>query len=191
MSKQSRIRYQRFKEVIEQTGKTYLTLSDIKKFYTHQKESLRVLLSQWKKQGLIFQLSRGMYTFNLASVDYLQLATTLYPNSYISFEYALQLHGVIHEVPAVITVATSSRSRRLRAEPYMLEYTHLKKELIFGYELRNKAYIATPEKALADILYVMARGQRITELDSIDWRNIDKKKLKKIIQQYPPYVLQY
>lgn len=182
-------RYIQFKNRVTATNKTYFTVADLDLFYPSNRSSLQVLLAGWKKRGWIYHLGRGYYAFDLAQVDYLQLATTLYPQSYVSFEYALHWHGLIDQIPTVITVATANRSRKMQTANWTIEYTHLKPNLIFDYELEQRAYIATPEKALADTLYTIARGQRLVELDTLDQKKIDQKRLKKILKKFPLYVM--
>lgn len=182
--------YLKFKELVTATRKTYFRLTDLQKFYASSQASLKVLLSQWAKRGWINQLGRGYYTFDLAQVDYLQLACSLYPQSYVSFEYGLLYYGLINQVSSTITLATGGRSRKIQVGLWILEYTHLKPELLFDYELHKHIFIASPEKALADTLYVMARGQRLVELDSLDIKKINIAKFKKTLERFPGYTLQ-
>lgn len=191
MTKSAPIQYLQFKQTLAQTGKTYFSLADVEKFYPHRKASLKVLLTRWKKLQYIEHIGQSYYTFDSAQVDYLQLATTIYPESYISFEYALNYYGMIQQVPSTITLASTHRSRRLQFTNWTLEYTHLKSELFFGYELKNKFYIATPEKALIDVLYVMSRGQRLVELDSLNTAQLNEKKIQYILKKFPRYVTKF
>ena len=184
-----KINYQKFKENLENTGKTYYSLSELKKFYPNKGTSIKVLLSNWTKRKMIYHLGRGVYTFNLSAVDYLSLGNFLNSESYLSFEYALFHYHLIDQVPSVITYATLKRSRKVKMQPWVFEYTHLKKELFFGYELNNKVYIATPEKALADLLYVASRGKRLIEIDTLCKDGVNKKELKKVLKRFPLYVI--
>lgn len=183
-----RTTYRQFRATAEHTGKTYFSIQDLELFYSYSRASLRVLLSQWAQEQLIIRLARGMYTFDPARVDYEQLATTLHSNAYISFEYALHYYGLIDQVPSTITLATSGRSRRLHLSQWEFEYTHLKPSLMFGYVLKDRTLIASAEKALADILYVMTRGQRIVELDTLNKKKIDAKVLARVLKDYPSSV---
>jgi predicted transcriptional regulator of viral defense system len=180
--------YLKFKKSLETTGKSYFNQHDLKKFYCYQKNSLKVLLSSWSSKELIHHLGRGYYAFDLTRLDYLALANELDQNSYISFEYALYYYNLTNQVPTVVTLATKNRSRVIKIKNWTFEYTHLKDDLHFDYELRKKIYIATPEKALADLIYLMARGQRIAELDSLEKKKIDQKKLQSILKRFPDYV---
>lgn len=180
--------YLQFKQNLENTGKTYFQFSDLEKFYSHHSGSLKTLLSHWAKRGAIYGLKRGFYTFDIIRVDYLHLANNIYGDSYISFEYALYFHNLINQVPSTITLVTQKRSRTITVSNWTFEYTHLKNELMFGYELKDKIYIATPEKALVDLFYLMARGKRLFETDSLEKGKINFKNLTVILKRFPLYV---
>ena len=181
--------YIQFKISVENTGKTFFTLTDLKKFYSSSQASLQVLLSQWTAKNLIYNLGKNFYSFNLAQVDYLVLANAIDTHSYISFEYALYYYNLINQVPSVITCATQKRSRQIKMSNWVFEYTHLKDDLFFGYELKNKIYIAAPEKALADLIYLIARGKRSVDFLTLEKEKIDQKKLRQILKKFPEYTI--
>lgn len=181
--------YLKFKESLELVGKTFFSLSDLKKFYKGRKESLKVLLSHWKRKKIIQNLCRNYYAFDLVKIDYLKLAHEIENDSYVSFEYALFYCNLIDQVPSVVTLATKERGRTISAANWTFEYVHLKEKFFFGYEFSNKMYIASPEKALADLLYLISRGKRMVELDTLEKEKINKKKLEKILQKFPVYVI--
>lgn len=184
-----KINYIQFKKSIEDIGKTYFHFNDLKKFYPSSRASLKVLLSNWIKKKIIYSLGRGFYTFNIVDLDYLRLANEFDRNSYISFEYALYYYNLINQVPSVITSAAQKRTKTVRTTNWVFEYTQLKKDLFWGYELKNKIYIASPEKALADLIYLIAKGKRIVELDSLEIEKINLKKLQNTFKKFPPYVM--
>lgn len=179
--------YLKFKKQLESTAKTYFSLADLKKYYSKSPTSFKVLLSNWNKKKLIHSLGYGFYAFNLNDVDYLHLAGELDKNSYISFEYALFLRGLINQMPSIVTSATKNRSRLVVLPNFTFEYSHLKDELFFGYDLKNKIYLATPEKALADSIYLISRGKRLLELDTLAKEKINQKKFHQILKKFPKY----
>jgi len=60
--------------------------------------------------------------------------------------------------------------------------------LFFGYQLERGIYIAEPEKALLDQLYLVSRGKRSLSLQELDLRNIDKARFKAYAERFPSYV---
>lgn len=186
-----KINYLQFKKKLEDTRKDYFTFQELKKFYPHDQKNLSVLLSHWTQKGLIYHLGQQYYTFNLANLDYLRLASSVDKNSYVSFEYALYFYNLINQVPSVVTCATKKRSRKISLGNWIFEYTRLKLDLFFGYELKDKIYIATPEKALADLLYLMSRGKRTFEWANLEKEKINHEKLQKVLKNFPSYTQQF
>src|SRR3990172_5261655 len=59
--------------------------------------TLKLQLHQWVKAGDLITLKRGLYAFSNTRVDKVEVARRLYPPSYSSLEYALNLYGFIPE----------------------------------------------------------------------------------------------
>ena len=181
--------YHTFRKKLESLGKTYFTIQELKKFYNNKKSSLKNLLSRWSKEELIFPLSNGCYCFDIEKLDYLNHACSLIKPSYISFEYALNYYGIIEQISQVITLATTKRHKFIYSGPYIYEYTKIKKELFFGSEKIDKYYMALPEKALLDTVYLLSRNKRLVDLGNINSKKINKDRLYKFAEQFPGYVL--
>lgn len=182
--------YIEFKKTLDKLGKTYFSLNDLKKFYRSEKKSLSPLLSNWISRDIIQRIGKRYYAFDIAKVDYLRVANELDKNSYISFEYALYYYNLIDQVPSVITSASKTRSKKAFMSNWNFEYTHLKDTLFFGYVLKDNIYIATSEKAIADLIYLISRGKRIVELDTLEIKKIDQKKLREILKKFPKYTIE-
>ncbi|MBI2995539.1 MAG: hypothetical protein HYY52_02385 [Candidatus Melainabacteria bacterium] len=183
-----KINYHKFKKELQSLKKTYFTIQDLKKFYKNKKSSLKNLLSRWSKEEIIFPLNNAYYCFDLEKLDYLNHACCLVKPSYISFEYALNYYGLIEQVPQVITLATTNKHKFIYSGPYTYEYTKIKKELFFGYERIKGYYIALPEKALLDTVYLLSRNKRLVDLSSLDFKKINKERLNKYAKNFPAYL---
>src|SRR3989304_8222296 len=79
--------------------------------------TLKLQLHQWVKAGDLITLKRGLYAFSNTRVDKVEVARRLYPPSYISLEYALNLYGLIPDVPFSITLVTPKVTRKFN-RPY-------------------------------------------------------------------------
>lgn len=120
--------------------------------------------------GALIPIVRGLYETEPAQPGYL-LAAAIYGPSYLSFEYALAWHGWIPEVAYIYTCATCGKGRKKRYDtPFgIFSYRDVPREAFpYGTELRRENgcgyLLATPEKALCDLLYTVSpRGNR-TEL---------------------------
>ena len=183
-----KINYHEFKKTLEGLGKTYFNLQDLKKFYRNKKSSLKNLLSRWTNEKLILSLGSGYYCFDIEKFDYLNFGCTLVQPSYISLEYALNYHGIIEQSPQIITLISLKRHKFMHSSLYTFEYTKIKKELFFGYDRVDNYYIATPEKALLDTIYLISRNKRLVDLGTIDLKKANRKKLYTLARRFPHYV---
>lgn len=186
-----KVNYHEFRKKLEGLEKTYFNILELKKIYGSEREksSLKNLLSRWSKDGLIFSLGNSYYCFDIARLDYLNFACNIVKPSYISFEYALNFYGLVEQVQQVITLTTVKRHKFVYSGPYTFEYTKIKEEMFFGYDLVDSYYIATPEKALLDTIYLVSRNKRLVDLDSLNYKKINKKRLFDFAKRFPKYII--
>ena len=76
---------------------------------------------------------------------------------------ALFHHGLIEQIPSVIYAVTPARPRRLKTPLGTISFHRMPPELFKGFELspQSDAKIATPEKALFDLLYLAPGRSRV------------------------------
>jgi predicted transcriptional regulator of viral defense system len=120
--------------------------------------------------GSLFPLVRGIYETN-ESVDGFLLASYIYGPSYLSFEYALSYHNLIPERVVVYTNATFNKRKSKSYQNHFGLYTYRDVPntafpfSVKAYEEDGYAYfIASPEKALCDLLYTRKPATSIKEL---------------------------
>ena len=132
--------------------------------------ALAVQLSRWHKAGKLFQLRRGLYAlappYRKTVPSPFLVANRLMPGSYVSTHMALAYHGAIPEHVFAATSCGAGRPRTWETPlgryihqflcPRML---HLASPPAMGYRqveltLGQRAWVATPEKALLDLIYL-------------------------------------
>ncbi len=153
-----------------------------------------VFLSRAQKYGFIHRLNRGNYInsflYGFPAIE--EVAGFLRPPSYISCEWALNLHGILLQSPRVCSVITLSgavgKNRGIQYQDILIEFSRISGNLFFGFKYSNKYYIATPEKALLDTIYFRKAPPAPDELE-LENLNIDY--LFKIVEKYPSRVLKY
>jgi predicted transcriptional regulator of viral defense system len=121
------------------------------------------LLRSMEEAGLARRLRQGLWALQ-PGIDPFVLApylTAPFP-AYISFWSALHRHDMIDQIPRQISVASLDRTRHLTTTISAYSIHHLVPELFDGYRGSEKSgYLATPEKALFDTVYIRAaRGAR-------------------------------
>lgn len=126
--------------------------------------SPRAKLTALLKNKDLIRVKKGLYVFG---AEYRKdrysleiLANKIYGPSYVSREYALAFYGMIPEHVVEVTSVAFKRSRSFDTPVGRFSYEHLPEQLYrVGYNLmtvrdHSTALIATPEKALADLLYL-------------------------------------
>ena len=67
--------------------------------------STKHFLETQTKLGLLIRLKRGLYALKTDLPSEEEIANSIYQPSYISFEYALAFHGLLQEMPYIITLS--------------------------------------------------------------------------------------
>jgi len=144
---------------------------------------VRRQLSRWVEAGRIYQLRRGLYAlappFQKVKPHPFLIANRLQRGSYVSLQSALAYYGLIPEVVPVTTGVTTARPGRRETPLGVYEFRRIKAELFFGYRLvevspGQRAFVATPEKALLDLTYLHPGGDSPAYLQELRLQNLDR-----------------
>ncbi len=125
---------------------------------------VRRQLSRWVRSGRLLQLRRGLYAlappYRKTAPHPFLVANRLVRGSYVSLQSALAYHGLIPEHVPVTTSVTTGRPQRRENAFGSFEYRHVRPERLTGYRVERlgggqEALVATPAKALADLVYLV------------------------------------
>jgi predicted transcriptional regulator of viral defense system len=152
-----------------------LAYFNIHQVYTWQPNFDRNNLARWAKKGYLIRLRQGYFAFSeyLNKPDYsLYFANRIYRPSYISLQTALSFYGMIPETVVQITSVTALKTASFSNNFGEYSYKSIKENLMFGYNLKpmadNRAIqLATPEKALLDLLYLYTFYDNEQELEEL------------------------
>lgn len=154
--------------------KTHLVLMDELKSYASPAKKIERMV----KNGELTRVVRGLYETDPHTPGYL-LAASIYGPSYLSFEYALALHGLIPEAVHQYTSASFDKKRAKQFEtPFgVFSYRDVPEEAFpYGVQLlieNGYSYrLATPEKALCDELYKLSPCRNLAELEQLLFDNL-------------------
>ena len=149
---------------------------------------------RWTKKGLLIRLRQGFYTFPeyKSKPDFaLYFANRIYRPSYISLHSALAFYGIIPEAVVQFTSVTTLKTISFSNQFGDYEYKSVKPGLMFGYDLKSIAdgrtlQIATPEKALLDLLYLYPFYNTEQELEDLrlDEDFLQENLDRKLIEEY-------
>ena len=148
-------------------------------------------ISRLVKSGDLIRLKNGFFLIaekiEEAPVPYEQIANLLYGPSYLSFEWALSFYGMIPEGVYVVSSASAAKSKVYSTSIGTFDYTYLNHHRYsIGIDQKENAagrfLIATPEKALADLIHLKSKNLDNKELliDLIEARRMDEDQLKNL-----------
>jgi hypothetical protein len=124
---------------------------------------VRLQLSRWVKAGRLLQLRRGLYalapTWRRVEPHPFLVANRLQRGSYVSLQSALAWHGVIPEHVPIATSVGPGRPETVRNPLGTFQFNHVADGLLFGYSRVEVApgqfaFVASPEKALLDLVHL-------------------------------------
>ncbi|MGB0385000.1 MAG: type IV toxin-antitoxin system AbiEi family antitoxin domain-containing protein [Ardenticatenaceae bacterium] len=164
-------------------------------------------LTDWSKAGKVMPLRRGLYALPKAvravEPHPFVIANRLVAGSYVSLEMALGYYSLIPEHVAVITNVTTGRPSKWKNEFGRFFYRHLHPRYFFGMEYRHisalpsfayhkqrlplgiknqYAYIAYPEKALLDFIYLRPGGDSPDFIESLRLQHLEQLDLDRLQQ---------
>ena len=140
-------------------------------------------LTDWVRSGKVVQLRRGLYTlarpYQTEQPHSYLIANHIVRASYISLQLALSHYDLIPDHVAVVTSVTTGRPGRWQNPYGHFSYHHLQPALFFGYLYHQVtasqwAYLATPEKALLDLIYLTPGAHRAAYIRALRLQNLDQ-----------------
>ena len=144
---------------------------------------VRRQLSRWVRAGRIVQLRRGLYALALpyrkVKPHPFLVANRLSRGSYVSLQSALAHYGLIPEYVPTVTSVTTARPGLWETPLGAFVFRHIRPTLFFGYRLLDlgagqSAFVATPEKALLDLVYLTPGGDAPGYLQELRLQNLDR-----------------
>lgn len=137
---------------------------------------IRKQLSRWRRSGRIIQLRRGLYTlappYQKMKPHPFFVANRMVSGSYISLQSALSYYGMIPEYTAITISVTGHRPGIWKTSLGVFAFRHIQSAIFKGYSLvdlgwNQKSFIASPEKALLDLIYLETDGDSLEYLRSL------------------------
>jgi len=116
-------------------------------------------LTHLEREGVINKICRGVWAREEAwSARSLHSHAVSIPRdrAYVSFISALHLHGIVEQIPQVITLASTAHAATIKTKVGVFQIHRIAPSFFagFGWYKENGSFlIAEPEKALVDCLY--------------------------------------
>jgi len=128
-------------------------------------QRLRALLDS----GVVRRVRRGLWALD-PEIDPLAIGPYLTAPrpAYVSLWSALARHGMIDQIPRSISLVSLDRARRITTTLGVYEVHRIAPELFTGYRCdKQGVYLAVPEKALFDLVYVRSAHGRTPYLPEL------------------------
>jgi predicted transcriptional regulator of viral defense system len=144
---------------------------------------VRRQLSRWTAAGRLYQLRRGLYAlappFQKVIPHPFLVANRMVRPSYVSRQSALAYHGLIPEHAPTVTSVTTARPGGWDTPLGGYDFRHIQVDLWRGYQLTalgggQQAFVAEPEKALLDLVYLQSGGDALAYLRELRLQNLDR-----------------
>jgi len=144
-------------------------------------QQVRLQLSRWVKSGHLVQLRRGLYALDVpwrkVEPHPFLIANRQHPGSYVSLQSALAWHGAIPEQVHIVTSVGPGRPETTNTPLGTYKLQHLTDVLCFGFTRievapRQHAFVASPEKALLDLVHLTPGGDSSGFLRELRLQNL-------------------
>ncbi len=173
---------------LNKNEKLILSIDDIAEILSISKESARVTANRYAKRNLLLRLKRDFYITpnkfeNLKEEGLFQLANYLQVPSYVSLASALSYYNIYtQQLRGIIESIALKRTRTFVVDGIEFRFILVKKDFYTGFLTENNFFIAAPEKALADAVYLSSIGKYSLDFDAVDFSKIGKQKVSKYLK---------
>lgn len=139
-------------------GRPVFTTREAGALWRSEQTSTSRRLGGLEKAGLVQRIQRGLWTLD-QEIDLHVVGPYLTAPmpSYVSLFSAMGEHGMVEQIPRQISLTSLARPRRILTTLGVYVVHQLTPELFGGFEATERGgFLATPEKALFDLVYVRA-----------------------------------
>lgn len=151
---------------VNKLGRPIFTTHELVALSGKSRSTVTQCLTRLVAQGLLMKVYRGVWAASAArSLSPFEVIPYLFPRHrvYVSFMTALHLHGIVEQIPQVITLASPSHTKTIQTQVGVFSVHRIAPAFFDGfdwYQGDGRFLIAEPEKALIDSLYVSSRRKK-------------------------------
>lgn len=172
-------------------SKPWWHVEDVARALAISRDSAKVFCSRHVRSGELLRLKRNGYLLrerweHLSPEERFAVGNILQVPSYISLMTALSHYEVTTQVQQdFIESVALYRTKEIVVDRTVFRYAKVAKPLYFGFVRQGGIFIATPEKALADCLYLASLHRYRFDWDSLDRGRLRIRELRSILARYP------
>jgi len=171
--------------------KLYFGYEEIARVFGISPSSAKVTASRYVRQGLLIRMKKNMYVrrevWNAAGIeDKFLLANLGQVPSYISLMTALEYYEITTQVLRDFYESIAvKRTKEINLNGCFFRYTKVNNDLYYAFKKEKGFFIATPEKALLDAVYLMSYGRYSLDIPSLDTTKLDRNEIKRLSIGFP------
>lgn len=145
-----------------------------------RRDSLRIALKRIEHHRLLSRVGRHWVV--IPPMTLIEAIPHAWSPSYNSLEWALNYHEVLDQVTYYHTAVTTGKEGKRETSLGTVALFHIPRKLFFGFD---DHYVASPEKAILDLLYV--RGE-LKNMPDLNWELVDRDLLDEMASSFPKRV---
>ncbi len=144
-------------------------------------------ITEWIQAGKVIQLRPGVYSlapsYQLEYPHSYVVANQMVQASYVSLQTALSNYDLIPEYVPVVVSITTCRPEKWHNLYGHFNYEQIESAIFFGFEYRQVtqtqwAFVATPEKALLDLIYLTPDSDKEQYIRTLRLQNLDQLNIR-------------
>lgn len=178
-------------------NKLIISIEDIAKVLSINKESAKVTANRYVKNGSLLRIKRDFYITSgkyekLDEKELFQIANAIQLPSYISLTSALAYYSIsTQQLRGIIESITTKKTNSVNVKEFSFNFILIKKNFYTGFKLEDDIFIALPEKALVDAVYLSSLGRYNCDFDAIDFSKLNKSKITGYIRDTNQRTISY
>ena len=171
--------------------KLCLTVQDVARALSSRPASAKVFCSRAVKSGELLRLKRNWYIVrerwaHLTPEERWQIANLLQVPSYLSLMTALEHYELTTQLQqGCIESVAIYRTQEIDVGSTLFRYSKIASPLYFGFVKQEGYFIATPEKALLDCLYLASLQRYHISWQDLDLARVKRPVLQRMLARYP------
>lgn len=172
--------------------KLYFGYQEIARALKVSFDSAKVSATRLVRQEALVRVKRNVYVLrerwgSLGKEEEFILANLIQVPSYISLMTALEYYQLTTHIQRDFFESVAvKRTKEIKVQGAVFNYTKIKGDLYFGFSRINGFFIASPEKAFLDALYLKSLRRYDFDITSVDFNKLNIKKARFMAKKFPP-----
>jgi hypothetical protein len=106
--------------------------------------------------------------------------------SYISLTTALDYYEITTQIQRDFFESIAvKRTKEIKVADSLFRYSKIASTLYFGFKKQKDFFIASPEKALLDAIYLMSYGRYALDMSALDADKLDTDEIRRQSENFP------